>query len=198
MNAGRDGLGVLLGAAAIALGARLSFALPGLGLPQTAQTVAVMLAGAALGARLGGLAVLTYIAVGALGLPVFADGNAGMETVLGPSAGYLLGFVAAAVIVGTAADRDRLRAPRWHSVTVPLVAHGVLLMLGAALLVPKLGAARAWSGGVAPFLVGAAVKSVLVAAVVVVVGPRWPSRLRAREQAEDRRPRATPKARDVS
>ncbi|MEM6290523.1 MAG: biotin transporter BioY [Myxococcota bacterium] len=183
MSTARRGVGVLLGAAAIALGARLSFPLPGIDLPQTAQTLAVLLVGAALGARSGGLAVVLYVAGGALGLPIFADGKAGLDTVLGPSSGYLLGFIAAAVLVGAAADRDRLRRPRWSAVAMPLAGHGVLLLLGGALLVPQIGVTAAWTDGIAPFLLGAIVKSGLAAAAVMVAGPRWPLRLSAETDA---------------
>ena len=176
MSTAKGLLAALCGAALVALGARSSFALPGIDLPQTGQTLAVLLVGAALGARWGGLAVVFYVLVGALGLPVFADGKAGLDTVLGPSLGYLLGFVAAAVVVGVEADRDRLRAPWWRAVVVMLLAHLVLLMFGGGVLAVKVGLAAAWSGGVAPFLPGAVVKSALAAAVVRAVGDHWPVR----------------------
>lgn len=162
----------LVGAAAIAGGARLSFALPGVELPQTGQTLAVLLVGAALG-RWGGVAVALYVLAGALGLPVFAEGRAGLEVVLGPSGGYLLGFALAAVLVGLASERDGLRGFA-KAVGMMVLAHVVLLVCGGGLLVPRAGLAAAWSGGVAPFLVGGVVKSVLAAIVVVAMGERWP------------------------
>lgn len=169
---GRDALAGLGGALAIAVAARLTFPLPGTELPQSAQTLAVLLVGATLGMRRGSLAVGSYLLVGALGLPVFADGGRGLETVLGPSGGYLLGFLVAAAGVGRFADRDELARPRWRTLLVMLAAHGGILALGGIGLVPRVGVTQAWSSGVAPFLVGGAVKSGIAAAVVWVVARR--------------------------
>lgn len=168
----RAAVTILAGALAIAVAARLTFPLPGTELPQSAQTLAVLLVGAALGMRRGSLAVGSYVLVGALGLPVFADGGHGLETVLGPSGGYLLGFVVAAAWVGRFADQNELARPWWRTLLVMLAAHGVILALGGLGLVPRVGAVQAWSSGVAPFLLGGAVKSAIAAAVVWVATRR--------------------------
>lgn len=73
--------------------------------PITLQTFAVMLAGAVLGAKRGFLAVLLYLAVGAIGLPVFSGGAAGVAPFLGPSAGYLFAFPLAAALCGFIVER---------------------------------------------------------------------------------------------
>lgn len=73
--------------------------------PITLQTFAVMLAGAVLGAKRGFLAVLLYLAVGAIGLPVFSGGAAGIAPFLGPSAGYLFAFPLAAALCGFIVER---------------------------------------------------------------------------------------------
>lgn len=73
--------------------------------PITLQTFAVMLAGAVLGAKRGFLANLLYLAVGALGLPVFSMGRAGIEPFFGPSAGYLIAFPLAAALCGFLVER---------------------------------------------------------------------------------------------
>jgi len=72
--------------------------------PITGQTFAVLMAGILFGARRGSLCVLTYIAEGALGLPVFAMGRAGIGVLLGPTGGYLAGFLAAAYVTGLLAE----------------------------------------------------------------------------------------------
>ncbi len=164
----------VLGAIALALAARLTFPLPGAELPQSAQTVAVLLVGAALGMRRGVLAVVLYVLAGALGVPVFADGASGLETVLGPSGGYLFGFGCAAGWVGHFADQQRLARPWWAALSVMLGAHGLILLFGGLGIAARLGAVQAWSVGVAPFLIGGAVKSVLAALLVVAVRDRWP------------------------
>ena len=73
--------------------------------PITLQTFAVMLAGAVLGAKRGFLAVLLYLAVGAIGLPVFSGGAAGIAPFLGPTAGYLFAFPLAAAMCGFIVER---------------------------------------------------------------------------------------------
>lgn len=73
--------------------------------PITLQTFGVLLAGAVLGARRGALAVLLYLAVGAIGLPVFAGGSAGVAPFVGPSAGYLIAFPFAAMLCGFVVER---------------------------------------------------------------------------------------------
>lgn len=73
--------------------------------PITLQTFGVILAGAVLGARRGFLAVVLYIAVGALGLPIFANGSAGLEPFVGPSVGYLVAMPFAAALTGALVER---------------------------------------------------------------------------------------------
>lgn len=86
--------------------------------PITLQTFGVLLAGAVLGARRGALAVLLYLAVGAVGLPVFANGGAGVAPFVGPSAGYLIAFPLAALLCGAIVER----LPRRRiAASIPLV-----------------------------------------------------------------------------
>lgn len=83
--------------------------------PITLQTFGVLLAGAVLGARRGATAVLLWIAVGAAGLPVFANGRSGLPVLAGPTGGYIIGMVAGAAIIGLVAEalarRDRASQP---------------------------------------------------------------------------------------
>jgi len=80
--------------------------LPG-GVPITAQTLGVMLAGLVLGARRAPLAVLVVLALAAVGLPVLAGGRGGLGVFAGPTAGYLLGWVAGAAVIGFLAHHPR-------------------------------------------------------------------------------------------
>lgn len=80
--------------------------------PITLQTFGVLLAGAVLGARRGALAVLLWILIGMIGLPVFANGKAGLPVLVGPTGGYILGFVVGAAIIGTVATVAVRRAGR--------------------------------------------------------------------------------------
>ena len=96
-------------AALTAVGARLQFHLPFTPVPVTGQVFCVLLAGAVLGARLGFVSQVEYLAAGAAGLPVFAHGG-GFAALLGPTGGYLVGFPLAAAVVGAVADRARSRS----------------------------------------------------------------------------------------
>ena len=157
-------LQVALGVAAVALAARVSAPVPGSDVPQSGQTLAVVLVGALLGHRLGAAALLAYVGAGALGAPVFSDGGAGWAHLVGPTAGYLAGFVAAAGAVGVAAERG------WTTRLLPalgvfLVAHALILGSGWGWLAVSTGPGAAWHDGVAPFLAGGVVKSLIAAAV---------------------------------
>jgi biotin transport system substrate-specific component len=81
--------------------------------PLTMQTLAVLLVGGLLGPRLGVAAVLSYLAVGFAGAPVFHNGLGGPAILLGPTGGYLLGFVPAAFLVGLVVQRARGDSPGW-------------------------------------------------------------------------------------
>src|SRR5512132_4009477 len=103
----RAALGLLpaVGASlAIALAAQVAVPLPFTPVPLTLQTLAVLLASAALGMRRGALAVALYLAEGLAGLPVFASFSSGPAPFLGPTGGYLVGFLPAAAIVGALAE----------------------------------------------------------------------------------------------
>ena len=89
---------VLLFAAATAAGSRLE--IPHVPVPFTLQTLAVLLAGAFLGARNGAFSQAAYLLAGVAGLPVFAGGSWGAALLLGPTGGYLLAFPLAALVVG--------------------------------------------------------------------------------------------------
>jgi biotin transport system substrate-specific component len=95
---------ILIGTALMALCARIAFYEPGNPVPYTFQTFGVLLASGALGFRRGLAATVLYLAIGALGLPVFAEGNSGTGILLGVRGGYLVGFVIASGIVGRLAE----------------------------------------------------------------------------------------------
>jgi len=132
--------------------------------PMTLQTAVVLLIGVAYGGRLGAVTVLLYLAEGAVGLPVFAgtpERGIGLAYMVGPTGGYLVGFVVAAAIAGWVAERSR----HWLTTTLGLLAAlAAIHLLGAAWLATLIGPAKAVSLGVLPFLLGDLVKVALVAA----------------------------------
>ena len=90
----------------ITLSAQIAIPVPFSPVPITLQTFAVILTGAFLGSRLGSLAVLAYLLEGAVGLPVFAQAHFGLIHLVGPTGGYLLGFIPAAYVTGLLAERS--------------------------------------------------------------------------------------------
>ena len=95
---------VVAGAALTAGAAQL--VIPMWPVPITGQTFAVLLVGTTLGALRGALSMVLYIALGALGLPIFTQGSAGWQVIAGPTGGYLVGFVLAAILTGWLAQRS--------------------------------------------------------------------------------------------
>ena len=93
---------IVAGALVVALSAQV--VIPTLPVPFTGQTFGVLVVGAALGFRRGAAALLLYLALGAIGLSVFAEGRSGFSEILGATGGYLTGFVIAAAIVGRLAE----------------------------------------------------------------------------------------------
>jgi biotin transport system substrate-specific component len=85
-------------AALTAAGAWIAIPLPYV--PVTLQTLFTMLSGAILGPYFGALAMIVYVLLGLIGLPVFAQGQSGFGTLVGPAGGYLIGFVVGAVVIG--------------------------------------------------------------------------------------------------
>ena len=148
---------VLAGTALLALAAKVQ--VPFWPVPMTLQTLAVLMIGATFGARMAGATLLAYLAEGAVGLPVFASG-AGLAYMAGPTGGYLLGFLLAAVFVGLAADRGWLRGGV-PVAAVMFAAMALIYLPGAAWLAALIGAEKAVAGGLVPFLPAEAFKLAL-------------------------------------
>jgi biotin transport system substrate-specific component len=150
--------------AATAAAAYLS--VPMFPVPFTLQTLVLLLSAAFLGARLGALSQVIYLLLGIMGLPVFAGGKAGLGVVMGPSGGYLLGFIPAAVVVGLLLSARENPGFGWHALSM---AAGTLVVyvLGVLQLsvVAHLSAEKAIAAGALPFLPGDALK--IVAAAVL-------------------------------
>jgi biotin transport system substrate-specific component len=151
------GSGVLL-----TLSARIAIPLPFSPVPITAQTMTVLLLGAILGSRRGSLCVAAYLLQGALGLPVFAGGTAGLAVLGGPRAGYLLGFVAAAFTTGALAERgwDRRMG---STLAAMLLGNAAIYAFGLPWLAAFVGPRNAIPLGLVPFIPGDLLKVGLAA-----------------------------------
>ncbi|MFN3683564.1 MAG: biotin transporter BioY [Fimbriimonadaceae bacterium] len=158
---GAKSVAALLGGATLtALGAQIQ--IPFYPVPFTLQTLAVLAVSLALGSRLAVAAQATYLLAGAAGLPVFAGFSGGVARLAGPTGGYLLGFLAAAWIVGSLADRgwDRTFG---RALAACLLGSSAIYLLGASVLSLYVGWSGAWMQGVVPFLVADALKAVAAA-----------------------------------
>ena len=157
---------IVAGVGIVALGAKAQ--VPFWPVPMTLQTLALMTVFALSGFRLSLEIITAYLVVGLMGLPVFAGALAGPMYFVGPTAGYLLGFVGAAGIVGLAADRGLTRRPMGLFAAM-LAGSGVIFGLGFLWLAflfttsagSTLGAEYAFTNGVLPFVLGDLVKIAL-------------------------------------
>lgn len=160
----REILLVLAGSGLVGLAAQVAIPVPGTPVPVTGQTFAVLLTGAALGMRRAALSMALYLAAGAAGMPWFAEGSSGTSA---PSFGYIVGFVAAAALVGHFAGRGWDRTPVR---TVVTMAVGTLVIYAVGVpwlaLALDVSLAKAIDLGVRPFLVGDALKIGLAAGVL--------------------------------
>lgn len=179
------------------LGMPGSLALFGNAVPITLQTLGVMLAGALLGAWRGALAMLTFLALVAAGLPLLSGGRGGPGVFVGPSAGYLIGFVVGAAVVGLIVERLRTLA-FWRALAACVVG-GMLVMyaLGIPLQALVTGfSLRTVATGALMYLPGDLLKAVVAASVTVGVVRAYPaaSPLRRGARTPKNQPAASPAA----
>jgi biotin transport system substrate-specific component len=146
----------------IAISAQVAFGWP---VPVTGQTFAILLLAASLGSRRAVLAVLAYICEGLAGLPVFAQCKAGLPVLLGPTGGYIIGFLVAAYLVGSLAERG------WSRKIVTMVAamvlgNVVIYTFGLswlAFVIRGVGIQKILAVGLYPFIPGEFIKVALAA-----------------------------------
>lgn len=160
---------VLLVASAVvlvAVAAQVRVPLPFTPVPLTGQTFAVLLVGASLGAWRAVAALALYVAVGILGVPVFNGWAAGVSHLLGPTGGYLLGFIAAAGLLGALAERNVDRRfltalPAMLAAGLVIYGFGTMGLIAVGMSLPD-----AVTAGVLPFVVGDLIKATLAAALL--------------------------------
>jgi len=139
--------------------------------PITGQTLGVLLTGALLGSRRGGMAMLVYLGEGLLGLPVFALGHSawtnigGFPVIIGPTAGYLFSYPVAAFVVGFLAERGWDRSFS-RAVVAMLAGEVAIYAFGLSWLAHFVGLRNTLQLGLLPFIPGDALKLLLAAAVL--------------------------------
>lgn len=163
-----------------ALMAQISIPLGFTPVPITGQTLAVLLSGAALGSRLGPLSQAVYWAMGAVGLPFYAEAQGGWDVATGATAGYLVGFVVAAWVVGRLAERRQDRDV-WTAIPAFLFGSVIIYLFGVPWLarIVDVSWSRAAELGCYPFIVGDLIK-VAVAGVLLPASWRFVTALRRR------------------
>ena len=159
-----DAIVVICGSLILGLSAQVKVYLPISPVPITGQTFAVLMLAALLGSRRGVLAMIAYLIEGALGLPVFA-GGIGLAALIGPTGGYLVGFIAVAYVVG------RLAEMGWDrrvitTIAAMLAGEIVLYTFGVCWLAIMTNIRTALMIGLYPFIVGDILKIALAAAVL--------------------------------
>ena len=154
---------VVIGSLLLATSAQ--FKIPLYPVPVTGQTLVVLLIGMVYGPRLGGVTIATYLLQGVIGLPVFAGGAFGIATLLGPTGGYLGGFLIAAVVMGFLAERGMGRG-FMSTVIAMMIGNTIIYVTGASWLASFIGAEKALTSGVFPFLYGDVLKLLVAAGLM--------------------------------
>jgi biotin transport system substrate-specific component len=163
-NAITDALLVIAASLVTAAAAQIEIRLPWTPVPITGQTFAVLLSGTVLGARRAFLGQCLYLLEGALGLPFFAGGAAGVAKLLGPTGGYLIAFPFAAAMTGAFAEHALDRTPV-RMFLIMIAGSVVIFGLGLGQLSRFLPGSSLLASGLLPFVPGDLIKAALAAAV---------------------------------
>ncbi len=156
---------IFAGTLFIAWSARVAIPLPFSPVPITGQTLAVLLMAVLLGSRRASLCAVTYLAEGAVGYPVFAKGAAGVSHLLGPTGGYLFGFVAASYVVGLLAERGW--DSRYSTAFLAMLAgNAIIYLCGLPWLAVFVGVERTLALGLLPFIPGDVAKLLVATALL--------------------------------
>ena len=158
--------------------------IPAIGVPITAQSLGPMLAGGILGARRGGLSMLLFVALVAIGLPLLSGGRGGIGALVGPWSGFIYGWVASAFVIGWLTERF------WNSLSfvsafaiTALAGIGTVYTIGvpwfwwmstANASAPAMGLADAFVASAIAFTPGDLIKAGVAAAVITTVKRAYP------------------------
>lgn len=158
--------------------------------PITAQTLGVMLAGAILGPWLGALSMTVFLALVAVGLPLLAGGRGGIGVFVGPSAGYALGWIAGALVIGLIVHAGGRKPVLWRTFA-GVVAGGILVVYALGIPVQSL-VTRLPLGETALtsliFIPGDLTKAVIATAIVATLVRAYPRAFRRTWPAKDAAP----------
>jgi biotin transport system substrate-specific component len=158
---------VLAGTLVLALASQI--AVPMVPVPITMQMFAVTMIGALYGWRLGAVTILAWLGEAAVGFPVLAGFSGGLAPFVGPTAGYLVAFPIVGALTGWLASRGWTGDHVIRTFAAHFIANILCLAIGGAWLAALIGPEKGWALGVAPFFLGAFLKSALAAAVLKTI-----------------------------
>jgi biotin transport system substrate-specific component len=166
----------LFAAIVAALGVFPPIVLPLIGVPITAQSLGVMLAGSVLGAKRGGLAIVLFLVLLAVGMPILAGGRGGFGVLLGPSGGFLFGWPIAAFVIGWMIERSWSRLDVWRGFGINVLGGIVVMYLCGIPWIAVVAETSLWQAfiGVMGFLPGDVIKAAVAAFVAVTVKRSYP------------------------
>lgn len=173
----RDIVLIALFAAIMAvLGVFPPLVLPIVGVPITAQSLGVMLAGGVLGAKRGAMSIVLFLILVAVGLPLLAGGRGGFGVFLGPSGGFLLGWIAAACAIGLMVERYWNKLNYIVSFAACVIGGIFLLYLIGIPWIAVTANISVWKAltGSLPFIPGDMIKAVIASVVIVNISKAYP------------------------
>lgn len=143
--------------------------------PITGQTLAIGLAATILGSRYGTISILVYLGMGAIGIPVFAQMSSGLGSLVGPTGGYLIGFIPTAFVIGYYLEKTSFTVVQ--AIIANIIGMFVALFMGTVWLkfAAELSWTAAFAGGFAPFIIVGIIKAVLAAWIGIIVRDRLKS-----------------------
>lgn len=158
-------------AAIISVLAQVSIPMP-MGVPITGQTLAIGLAATILGSRYGTLSAILYMLIGAVGVPVFAQLQGGLGILMGPTGGFIIGFIPTTFVMGYYLEKAGFTLG--HALVANIIGMFVTLIFGTIWL--KYAAAYTWpvafTAGFTPFLIGGFIKAFLAATLGITIRMR--------------------------
>src|SRR5690625_3355871 len=149
-------------AAIISILAQVAIPMP-LGVPITGQTLAIGLAATILGSRYGTLSALLYLIIGAIGVPVFAQMTGGLGIVLGPTGGFIVGFIPTTFVMGYYLEKTSFTVK--NALIANIIGMFITLIFGTIWLkiVAELSWPAAFAAGFTPFIIGGFIKAFIAA-----------------------------------
>ncbi len=172
---------VIVMACITGISAQIKFYLPWTPVPVTGQTFVVLMSGILLGANWGGLSQLVYVLIGIAGIPWFSTGKAGLSTLLGPTGGYLIGFILASLFLGYFVDKY-VRSRKFLPMLALMLVANFIFIYGFGIIQlgiwanfinnKEVGFMALLNMGVIPFIAGDIVKILIASGVTKVITPK--------------------------